>query len=198
MIHCLCRNVEGRCLYHNWNGKLTVVLTIENIFYVILEAHAKGGHPKGNNSHTSEKFDYFVLLNLFIGFLFSDVLKNKNIINDDLGYYGVPFNAVKTFIHTCPMCVPNKVAPKRTKMEPLKMILSKKVGSRFQMDLIEMPPYQDYCYILRVVDHLSKYGYVRPIKARSSHEVGNALLSIVSTSITPRILQSDNGGEVSG
>jgi len=137
------------------------------------------------------------LLNHFFGFLFSDVLKNKNIINDDLGYYGVPFNAVKTFIHTCPMCVPNKVAPKRTKMQPLKMILSKKVGSRFQMDLIEMPPYQDYCYILRVVDHLSKYGYVRPIKARSSQEVGNALLSIVSTSITPRILQSDNGGEVS-
>jgi len=95
------------------------------------------------------------------------------------------------------MCVPNKVAPKRTKMQPLKMILSKKVGSRFQMDLIEMPPYQDYCYILCVVDHLSKYGYVRPIKARSSVEVGNALLSIVSTSITPRILQSNNGGEVS-
>jgi hypothetical protein len=80
-------------------------------------------------------------------------------------------------------------------MQPLK---TKKVGSRFQMDLIKMPPYQDYCYILRVVDHLSKYGYVRPIKARSSHEVGNALLSIVSTSVTPCILQSDNGGEVSG
>jgi hypothetical protein len=81
-------------------------------------------------------------------------------------------------------------------MQPLKMILSKKVGSRFQMDLIKMPPYH-YCYILRVIDYLSKYGYVRPIKARSSVEVGNALLSIVSTSITPRILQSDNGGEVS-
>jgi hypothetical protein len=91
---------------------------------------------------------------------FADVLKNKNIINDDLGCYGVPFNAVKTFIHTCPMCVPNKVAPKRTKMQPLKMILSKKVGSRFQMDLIEMPPYQEYSCILHVVDHLSKYGYV--------------------------------------
>ena len=83
-------------------------------------------------------------------------------------------------------------------MQPLKMILSKKCGSRFQMDLIEMPPYQEYCYILRVVDHLSKYGYVRPIKSRTSLEVGLALLSIVANSITPRILQSDNGGEVSG
>jgi hypothetical protein len=96
--------------------------------------------------------------------------KKSSHLNDDLGYYGVLFNAVKTFIHTCSMCVPNKVTPKRTKMQPLKMILSKKVGSRFQMDLIEMPPYQDYCYILHVVDHLSKYGYVRPIKARSSLE----------------------------
>jgi hypothetical protein len=81
---------------------------------------------------------------LFFFFKIADVLKNKNIINDNLGYYGVPFNAVKAFIDTCPMCVPNKVAPKRMKMQPLKMILSKKVGSRFQMDLIEMPPYQEY------------------------------------------------------
>ncbi len=135
-----------------------------------------------------------ILLNLFLCFYLAGVLRNKNSINNDLGYYGVPFNAIKTFIHTCPSCIPNKVAPKRTKMQPLKMILSKKVGSRFQMDLIKMPPYQEYCYILRIVDHLSKYGYVRPIKARTSVEVGNALLSIMSTSITPRILQSDNGG----
>jgi hypothetical protein len=30
-----------------------------------------------------------VLLNLFLCFYLADVLKNKNIINDDLGYYGV-------------------------------------------------------------------------------------------------------------
>jgi len=92
------------------------------------------------------------------------------------------------------MFIPNKVASRRTKMQPLKMIFSKKVGSRFQMDLIEMPPFQDYCYILHVINHLSKYRYVRPIKARTSMEVGNALLSIVSTSNTPRVLQLDNGG----
>jgi heat shock protein HspQ len=57
--YSLCGNVEGRCLYRNWNGKLTVVPTIENVFDVILEAHAKGGHPKGNNRHVSEKFEYF-------------------------------------------------------------------------------------------------------------------------------------------
>jgi hypothetical protein len=53
--YSLCGNVEGRCLYRKWNAKLTVVPTIENVFDVILEGHAKGGHPKGNNSHISEK-----------------------------------------------------------------------------------------------------------------------------------------------
>ncbi len=93
-------------------------------------------------------------------------------------------------------CVPNKVVPKRTKMQPLNMILSKKCGSRFQMDLIEMPPFQEYSYILRVVDHLLKYGYVRPVKTRTSLEVGRALVTIIANSITPRILQTDNGAAV--
>jgi len=52
--YSLCGNVEGHCLYRNWNGKLTVVPTIENVFDVILEAHAKGGHPKGKNFHRPE------------------------------------------------------------------------------------------------------------------------------------------------
>jgi hypothetical protein len=136
-----------------------------------------------------------------------DVLKNKSIVNDDLGYYGIPCQAVEWFIQTCPLvsycstvlvisnlcylcvlthsiyfvskCVPNKVVPKRTKMQPLNMILSKKCGSRFQMDLIEMPPFQSYSYILH-----------------TSLEVGRALVIIIANSITPRILQSNNGGEV--
>jgi hypothetical protein len=52
--YSLCGNVEGRCLYRNWNGKLTVVPTIKNVFDIILEAHAKGGHPKGKNFHRPE------------------------------------------------------------------------------------------------------------------------------------------------
>jgi hypothetical protein len=59
-----------------------------------------------------------------------------------------------------------------------------------------MPPFKEYTYILWVVDHLSKYGYVRPVKTRTLLEVGRALITIVANSITPRILQSDNGGEV--
>jgi hypothetical protein len=72
------------------------------------------------------------------------------------------------------------------------MIFSKTSGSRFQMDLVMMPPYNDHHYILRVVDHLSKFGYVYPIKQRTEKEVRDGLLCILSTSIMPKILQSDN------
>ena len=77
------------------------------------------------------------------------------------------------------------------------MILSKHVGSRYQMDLIEMPPFQGWRYIFRIVDHLSHYGFVAPLKQRTSLEVGHALVTILSHAIMPEILQSDNGGEVS-
>ena len=87
--------------------------------------------------------------------------------------------------------------PKRSKQQPLKMILLKAAGSRFQMDLVQMPEYNSFNYILRVVDHLSKFGYVQLLKKRSAKEVGDALIGILCSSIMPKILQSDNGAEVS-
>jgi hypothetical protein len=65
------------------------------------------------------------------------------------------------------------------------------------MDLIKMPLCKGYTQILRVVDHLSKYGYVARLKSKDATECTNALLRILSGSIMPKILQSDNGGEVS-
>jgi len=75
------------------------------------------------------------------------------------------------------------------------MILLKVAGSQFQMDLVQMPEYNSFNY-LWVVDHLSKFGYVQPLKKRSAKDVGDALIGILCSSIIPRILQSDNGGEV--
>jgi hypothetical protein len=77
------------------------------------------------------------------------------------------------------------------------MILSKNVGSCYQMDLIEMPPVNGFRYILRVVDHLSCYGFAAPLRERNSDEVGSALIKILCHAIVPEILQSDNSGEVS-
>ena len=200
-LYSIVGNVEDRCLYR----KNKVVTTFEKVFDVILEAHSRISHARNPKS-------------------------NLSCITDTLGYYGVPIEAVKHFINTCPLvcitlwfmilcflidevdpsfyyqrslyvsilkCVPNKSMPKRSKQQPLKMILSKAAGSRFQMDLVQMPEYNSFNYILRVVDHLSKFGYVQPLKKRSAKEVGDALIGILCSSIMPKILQSDNGAEVS-
>ena len=65
------------------------------------------------------------------------------------------------------------------------------------MDTIEMPSYLGYCYILRVVDQLSNYGFVEKVKLKNSDEIGDELVRILSSSMIPDVLQSDNGREVS-
>jgi hypothetical protein len=77
----------------------------------------------------------------------------------------------------------------------LNMILPKKVGSRFQMDLIEMPFSQGYR--LRVVDQMSCIGYVAPIKLKEGEEISTQVVKIITTSVALQILQFDNGHEVS-
>ena len=60
-----------------------------------------------------------------------------------------------------------------------------------------MPYSQGYRYILRVVDHMSCFGYVAPVKFKEAEEIGTQVVKIISTSIAPQILQFDNGREVS-
>jgi hypothetical protein len=57
-----------------------VVTTLEGVCDVILEAHAKINHARS-------------------------VATNKKCINEPLGYYGVPKDAVECFIKTCPKVI---------------------------------------------------------------------------------------------
>jgi hypothetical protein len=98
--------------------------------------------------------------------------------------------------NSLPQCIGNTKITK-SKQQPLKMILSKSVGSHYQMDLIKMPPVQGFRYILRNVDHLSQYGFVAPLHFQNQEEVGAELLKILCQAIIPDILQSDNGSKVS-
>ena len=87
------------------------------------------------------------------------------------------------------------------KQRPLKMILSETIGKRAQMDLIDMSSQQDpdgYKWILRLIDHLSGHGHVRPLFTKTALECGTAIIQILSSSIDYDILQSDNGGEFLG
>jgi hypothetical protein len=54
------------------------VTTFEKVFDVIQEAHRKISHAM-------------------------DPQKNKRVINDDLGYFGVPASVIDFFIKTCPI-----------------------------------------------------------------------------------------------
>jgi hypothetical protein len=48
------------------------------------------------------------------------------------------------------------------------------------------------------VDHLSGFAHVACCHSNSAEEIGIKLVHIMSTSITPKILQSDNGTEFLG
>jgi hypothetical protein len=67
-------NIAGRCLYRDG----LVVVTFEEVFDVIREAHTKISHAQ-------------------------DAEKNKKVINEQLGYHGVPKSCVQYFIDTCPL-----------------------------------------------------------------------------------------------
>jgi hypothetical protein len=66
-------NVAEHCLYRCG----AVLTTYEQVLEVILEVHVKLKHAR-------------------------DIRKNKKCINQDLGFYGVPEQAVQCFIDTCP------------------------------------------------------------------------------------------------
>jgi len=53
-------------------------------------------------------------------------------------------------------------------------------------------------WILRYVDCLSGFSQVHCLPNKSSAVVGEALVQILSTSVKPTILQSDNGSEFVG
>jgi hypothetical protein len=59
-------------------------------------------------------------------------------------------------------------------------------------------PDEEYKQILHYSDHHSGFFYVVPLKNKSSKEVGQALLIILSAAVIPEVLKSDNGKEVSG
>jgi len=171
----LVGNVESNCLRRHWNGELQPVPTYENVFEIIHTNHIALGHAK-------------------------DKRKNKIAINQK--WYGVPMSAVELYLSLCPNCITGKKIAKKAKRNPLKMILSSRVGHRCQVDLIDMSssenPITGDKYILRYTDHLSAYGHVRPLKNRSSATTARAVVEIISQSVVPTILQSDNGSEFLG
>ena len=167
-------NVKNNCLVRRFKGKLLPCATLESFFDIIDSIHKKLGHAK----------------------------ERKTIKMVQKQWYGISNFAVKAYMSLCPQCNQVTRNTKKIKMRPLKFILSKQVGARAQVDLIDMrsqpDPVTDHKWILRYADHLSAFSHVRCLKSKASAEVAQALIEIMSCSIIPKILQSDNGSEFLG
>jgi hypothetical protein len=70
------------------------------------------------------------------------------------------------------------------------MIMSETIGSRTQIDLVDMTRRPDgaYLYALRYVDHHSGFSCVAPVTHRIAKNVDLELVKILSTAIMPKIL----------
>jgi transposase InsO family protein len=79
-----------------------------------------------------------------------------------------------------------------------KPIISTRPLERVQIDLIDMSDLAGFndrrAYALTMVDHFSKFAWVRPLIRKSAASVRAAIEPILRAH-TPKILQSDNGGE---
>ena len=90
----------------------------------------------------------------------------------------------------------HRLPRRRFKMAPV-MVLN--IDQQWVADLVEMQRYwrqnRGVRYLLTVVDVLSKYAWVRPIKRKTGAELLKAFESIVTEGRRPQTLQTDKGKE---
>ena len=82
---------------------------------------------------------------------------------------------------------------------PTAPVMVLNIDQQWVADLVEMQPYwrqnKGARYLLTVVDVLSKYAWVRPLKRKTGAEVVEAFQSIVEEGRHPQTLQTDQGKE---
>ena len=82
---------------------------------------------------------------------------------------------------------------------PTAPVMVLNIDQQWVADLVEMQPYWrengGVRYLLTVVDVLSKYAWVRPLKRKTGAEVVQAFQSIVDEGRRPQTLQTDQGKE---
>jgi hypothetical protein len=163
--------VERRQLYHQ--STKTKVPVYEELFNIIHQQHINSGHQRYSRPQKQQI---------------------------DQLWFGVTDDCIKTYVALCPECLLLARVPKAEKLNSLKTILSPTIGSRAQMDLIDLNRYRDgpYCWVLRYIDHHSGFSYVAPLTSKSSLVVGHELGRSLGTAVMPEILQSNTGTEFLG
>ena len=146
------------------------VPTLETLFDTILEYHHDRAHGR-------------------------DAKMLKSYIDND--WYKIPREAVELFVKHCPICKQKQKIIPKAEQRPLRMILTHDIGERGQIDLIDFTRISrnGMQYVLRMVDCLSGFSFIKVMPDRGSKTVAMAICEIFSTAIIPRIMQSDNGPE---
>lgn len=103
---------------------------------------------------------------------------------------------VNEWLITNPTHTLHKTARHRFKRNP---VFVERLDEQWQADLVDMQQYsrsnKGFKYLLTVIDILSKYAWVVPIKSKRGADVANAFKSIFEQGRTPIRLQTDQGKE---
>ena len=153
---------------------------------------------RGNRIATYERvFDIIDMTHVKLGHV-RDCRTMYNHINKV--WYGVTEKIIKVYRDLCPTCLKDSKPPKSESFGPLQMMISDTIGSRAQMDLIDMrrKVVNNYKWILCYVDHHSGFAHIACLKNKKAETVGKEMVRILSTAVIPEVLQSDNGGEFLG
>ncbi|XP_076095375.1 uncharacterized protein LOC143066268 [Mytilus galloprovincialis] len=70
-------------------------------------------------------------------------------------------------------------------------------NSRWQVDLKKMPAVRGYTYACNIIDCYSRFAFGGPTKTKTAKEIADLILKYLYLLGSPRILQSDNGKEIS-
>ena len=120
--------------------------------------------------------------------------KNKTFTALNQQFFSIKRQEVTFLLKHCRTCAQTK-SQTRTTRAPLKPIKAHSVFERIQIDLIDMStaPDGEYKWILRIVDHFSKFSSSFALKSKHAVEVAEKLALWIGLFGPPHILQCDNG-----
>ena len=141
------------------------------VFNDLRDVHIEGGHCKGMAFRTA-----------------MDLKFGKS----------VPHWVLSIFLRTCPTCT--RRLPRKPSSAGHKPILTKGLGSREQVDLIDFQscPDGNFKFFLNYQDHAIKLYDNASLTSKRNGAIAFALLDIFTRIGAPMILQADNGREFSG
>ena len=115
----------------------------------------------------------------------------------DRRIYGISRAECLWVKQNCCICVLNQANASKALLQP---IISNETFERVQIDLIDMryQPSHEYCWILHIKDHFSKYTQLYALPSKHAEGVAFWVAIFIGSFFPMKILQCDNGKEFKG